>query len=131
MKKKNIKKKDLRDFGLLIGIGFPILIGWLIPAISGEGFREWSLWIGIPGLIIGLFKPNLLLYPYNIWMAIGNALGRLNSNLIFGLIFIIILLPIALIMRLTGYDPLQRKKQVRDSYRENRKAKITDLTRIF
>ena len=90
--KEIISKKQLREFGLLIVFGFPILIGWLIPAISGKGFREWSLWIGIPGLILGLFKPYLLLYPYNVWMVIGNALGRLNSYLIFGLIFIFILL---------------------------------------
>ena len=56
--KETISKKQLRDFGFLIGLGFPILIGWLIPALTGHGLRVWTLWVGFPGLIIGLTSPR-------------------------------------------------------------------------
>ena len=46
--KETISKKQLRDFGLLIGLGFPILIGWLIPLLFGHEFRTWTMWIGVP-----------------------------------------------------------------------------------
>ena len=129
--KETISKKQLREFGLLIGFGFPILIGWLLPSLAGHGFRAWTLWIGIPGLILGLTAPQLLHYPYKGWMALGHALGCINSYIILGLVFIVVLQPIAYVMRLTGYDPLRRRRKGEKTYRENRQDHQTDLTRIF
>ena len=129
--KEKISKKQLREFGLLIGFGFPILIGWLLPAIFKHEFRIWTLWIGVPGLILGLTAPFLLYYPYKIWMALGHVLGWINSHIILGLVFILVLQPIAYIMRLTGYDPLRTKRNREQTYRENCKGHHTDLTRIF
>tara|TARA_Y100000991_G_scaffold166301_1_gene128095 strand:- start:231 stop:623 length:393 start_codon:yes stop_codon:yes gene_type:complete len=129
--KEQISKKQLREFGLLIGFGFPILIGWFLPSIVGHGFRAWTLWVGFPGLILGLSAPRLLNYPYKGWMALGHALGWVNSHIILGLVFIFVLQPIAFIMRFTGYDPLRRKRKEEKTYRENRQDHHTDLTRIF
>tara|TARA_A100000164_G_scaffold290692_1_gene264016 strand:+ start:4181 stop:4573 length:393 start_codon:yes stop_codon:yes gene_type:complete len=124
-------KKQLREFGLLIGFGFPIIIGWIIPTISGHIFRIWSLWIGVPLLILGIFKPSLLSYPYKVWMALGLALGWVNSRLILGLVYLIILQPIAIVMKIFGYDPLRKMKSNKRSYREIKKDENFDLTRIF
>ena len=129
--KEIISKKQLREFGLLIGFGFPLLIGWLIPALTGHGFRAWTLWVGFLGLIIGLTSPHLLYYPYKFWMKLGLTLGWVNSRIILGLVFIMILLPISVIMRRIGYDPLRTKLKDEKTYRENRKNNKTDLTRIF
>ena len=129
--KDTISKKQLREFGLLIGFGFPILIGWLLPLIFGHELRTWTLWIGVPGLTLGLTMPRLLYYPYKSWMALGYALGWVNSHIILGLVFIFVVQPIAYIMRLTGYDPLRRRRKGEKTYRENRLNHQTDLTRIF
>ena len=129
--KEKITKKDLRNFGLLIGFGFPIFIGWLLPSIFGHEFRAWTLWIGVTGLILGITAPRLLHYPYKTWMSLGHALGWINSHIILGLVFIFVLQPIAYIMRLMGYDPLRIKRKKEKTYRENRKDYKTDLTRIF
>ena len=129
--KETISKKQLREFGLLIGFGFPILIGWLLPSLFGHEFRAWTLWVGIPGLILGLTIPRFLYYPYKAWMALGHALGWVNGHLILGLVFIVVLQPIAYIMRLTGYDPLRRRRKGEKTYREIRQVHQTDLTRIF
>ena len=129
--KETISKKKLREFGLLIGFGFPILIGWLLPLIFGHEFRLWTLWVGIIGLILGLTSPRLLHYPYKGWMVLGHALGWVNSHIILGLVFIFVLQPIAYVMRLTGYDPLRRRQKGKKTYRENRQDHKTDLTRIF
>ena len=126
-----ISKKQLREFGLLIGFGFPILIGWLLPSLFGHQFRTWTLWIGVPGLLIGLTAPRLLHHPDKGWMALGHFLGLINSHIILGLVFILVLQPIAYIMRLTGYDPLKTKRKVEKTYREVRKDKDIDLKRIF
>ena len=129
--KDTVSKKQLREFGLLIGFGFPILIGWLLPSIFGHEFRVWTLWVGILGLTLGLSAPRLLKYPYKGWMALGHTLGWIKSHIILGLVFILVLQPIAYIMRLTGYDPLRRRRKGEATYREDRKDHKSDLTRIF
>ena len=129
--KEIISKKQLREFGLLIGFGFPLLIGWLIPVLSGHGFRVWTLWVSFIGLLFGITSPRLLYYPYKFWMKLGLTLGWVNSRIILSLAYIIVLLPIAFVMRLIGYDPLRTKAKEVKTYRENRKNHKTDLTRIF
>ena len=129
--KEIISNKRLREFGLLIGFGFPLLIGWLIPVLSGHGFRVWTLWVSFIGLLFGMTSPSLLYYPYKFWMKLGLTLGWVNSRIILGLVFIIVLLPISVVMRLIGYDPLRTKLKEVKTYRENRKNHKTDLTRIF
>ena len=131
MKKNSISQKQLREFGLLTGFGFPIFIGWIIPMISGYFFRSWSLWVGFPLLMLGILKPSWLLYPYKAWMALGLSLGWVNSHVILGLIHLIVLQPIALIMKIFRYDPLREKKNNKSTYRENKANHVVDLKRIF
>ena len=130
--KEKISQKQLIDFGLLIGLGFPLIIGWLLPSIFGHDFRAWTIWIGIPALIMAGIKPSLLLHPYKLWMALGHALGWVNSRIILGLVFLLVLQPIAFVMRLFGYDPLRKEIKIKKkSYRENKEDCIVDLNKIF
>ena len=124
-------KKQLREFGLIIGLGFPILIGWIIPALLGHAFRIWTLWMAFPFLILGFLKPRLLFYPYKVWMALGLVLGWINSRIILGLVFFLVLQPIALIMKCVGYDPLKIKKINEISYREDKSNNKINLTKPF
>ena len=129
--KETISKKQLREFGFLIGFFFPIIIGWLIPFIAGHGFREWTLWIGIPLLIKAIVAPRFLLYPYLFWTKFGYVLGWINSRIILGVIFILVLQPIAFVMSIFGYDPLRKRRKGYQTYREKRQNQNTDFTRIF
>ena len=129
--KKNISNKILREFGLLIGFTFPILFGWLLPAFRGHSFIVWPLLVSLPLLIIATIKPLLLSFPYKVWMKIGNILGWLNSHLILGFIFIIILIPISIVMKIIGYDPLRLKKYRQKSYREIKVESEVNLKKIF
>ena len=128
---KNFSKKILREFGFLISFAFPVLIGFLLPFLSGHSFRIWTLWISITSLILAITMPRLLLYPYKAWMKLGLILGWLNSRLILGLVFILVLQPIAFIMRISGYDPLKLKKIDQKSYREKTTNKKINLRKIF
>lgn len=124
-------RRQLREFGLLIGLAFPLLLGWLLPALHGAPFRIWTLWVAIPALVLGLLAPRLLARPYQGWMALGHGLGWVNSHIILGAVFVVVLQPIALLMRLLGYDPLRRRRRPASSYREQRTTGAINLTRIF
>ena len=85
----------------------------------------------IGSLILAISKPGLLLYPYRAWMKLGHILGWLNSRVILGLVFLIVLQPIALIMRILGHDPLKTKKLPQKSYREIKTNHKVNLKKIF
>tara|TARA_Y100000991_G_C21753466_1_gene255664 strand:- start:191 stop:583 length:393 start_codon:yes stop_codon:yes gene_type:complete len=123
--------KELRSFGIIVGFFFPFLIGFILPLIMGHQFKSWTLLVGIPLLFLALISPKKLKIPYKLWMRIGNILGFINSRIILGLIFIIVMQPIALIMKIVGYDPLKQKWNNSKSYREYRKNDIFDLNKIF
>ena len=128
---KNISQKILREFGFLIGFAFPFLLGWIIPVLGGHSFRTWTLWISFPSIILAILKPKLLFYLYKAWMKLGHILGWVNSRIILGLVYIIILQPIALIMRIYGHDPLRIKNFPQKSYREIKTNKKINLKKIF
>ena len=98
----------------------------------GHAPRTWTLVIGIPTIILSIFYPRVLKLPYKIWIKIGIILGWINSRIILGIVYCVILIPIALIMKLFKYDPLKKKifkEQI--SYREITKNKKIDITKIF
>ena len=127
--KNHIPKKTLRQFGFLIC--FTFLIGWFLPLIGGHPFRVWTLFISMPAGILGILRPDLLLYPYRAWMKLGHILGWVNSRIILGLVFLIVLQPIALIMQILGHDPLRTKKFAQESYREIKTNHKVNLKKIF
>ena len=127
----NTSKKQLREFAILFGIGFPLFFGFLIPLISNHEFRLWTFFLGILFLILGFTRPYLIYYPYKFWMKIGDLLGWVNSRLVLGLVFFVVLIPISFVMKLFGYDPLKKKKYNQNSYREKKIYGKFDLTKIF
>ena len=131
MMNKSVSKKILREFGILVGIGVPILVGWILPTILGHSFRSWTMFISLPFLISAILKPIFLYWPYQVWMKLGESLGWINSKLILGLIFILVVQPIALIMKIFNYDPLKLKKRNVNTYREGKTTEKIDLKRIF
>ena len=128
-----INQKVLREFGILLGIAFPFLIGWIIPNIYGHDFKVWTLFIGIPSLLVSIFKPKILYFPYRIWMKIGDILGFINSHVILGLVFFIVLLPISIFMKIFGYDPLKINKNNNKfkTYRIYNKEHKINFRKIF
>ena len=127
----HIPKKTLRQFGFLICFTFPFLIGWFLPLLGGHPFRVWTLFISMPAGTLGILRPGLLLYPYRAWMKLGHILGWVNSRIILGLVFLIVLQPIAFIMRILGHDPLRTKKNTQKSYREIKTNYKVNLKKIF
>ena len=129
--KKGISKKILTEFGLIIAFVFPTLIGWILPKLLDHSFSIWTLWISIPALILAITRPSLLYFPYKAWMKIGHILGWLNSRIILWFVFVFILQPIALVMRIIGHDPLKIKDLGQKSYREIKTNQKINLKKIF
>ena len=129
MNKENLKK--YRDFAFFVGIFFPIIFGYLIPYLFGHEFKLWTVFLGITLLIFGIFAPFKLKFFYKLWISLGNFLGFINSRIILGSIFFLILSPISFLMKILGHNPLKRNKNNNKSYLEKRKEFKIDFEKMF
>jgi predicted membrane protein len=116
------EKKILREFGLLTGTIFVLIFGVMLPWLLEIEFPLWPWIIAAVLIIFSLLQPLVLGPVYKIWMAVGSALGWVNTRIILGLVFYIVVTPIGLIMRLFGNDPMERKfTNTLTSYRKQSK----------
>ena len=128
---RNCSKKQLREFGIVMGIFFPMFIGWILPFLNGHEFLNWTLFVGIILFMLAILKPSLLSKPYELWISLANLLAWFNSRIILGLVYFFVLIPISIIMKIFGYDPLRLKRNKKNTYREDISNRIIDLERIF
>jgi hypothetical protein len=101
--------KGLRDFGFLIGGLIAIIFGLLIPVLRQHS-PHWLPWI-IGGVMVGLalVAPRFLNPIYHAWMRFGLIMHAIQTPLILGIVFYLIVLPMGIIKRLLGDDPMRRK----------------------
>jgi len=96
-----------RSFGTVFTVVFTIIGVW--PALSSGSLRLWALGIACVLLAITVFAPKLFKPLNKIWFVFGEALSRVVNPLIMGLIFVISIIPTALIFKLLKKDPLCRR----------------------
>ena len=109
-----IKISSNRSFGIVFFIVF-LLIG-TYPLLNNDHVRIWAIIISIVFLILGLLNSKILLPLNKIWFKFGILLGKIISPLIMGLIFFVVVTPIALLMRLFNKDLLNLKFNKSKSY---------------
>ena len=105
---RNPDKKELRNFGFILGTMTAVVFGLFLPWLFDHNFPRW------PWIFCGIMFSWALLLPvtlkpvYLVWMTIGQALGWVNTRIILSIMFYLIILPVGLIMRLAGKDPMAR-----------------------
>ena len=102
-------KKVLKEFGLITGAILVILFGLFFPWLFEHKYPLWPWFVAGILWLWALVLPATLIQVYRAWMAIGHGLGWINSRIILGIMFYLIILPIGLTMRLFGKDPMARK----------------------
>jgi hypothetical protein len=99
---KNIPstKKDLRNFGLVMGVALGVIGGILL-------WKESSLhWVffgcGAGMALLGLALPIVLLPLQKVWMLLAGLLGWVMSRIILSVTFYLVVTPMGLVARLFG-----------------------------
>lgn len=106
---KKLDNKTLRDFGLITGSILVGLFGLLFPWIFEHNFPIWPWIIAAILWVWALLLPATLNPVYRGWMAIGHVLGWINTRIILAIMFYIIFLPVGLLLKILGKDPMARK----------------------
>ena len=102
------KASSERTFGLLFGTLF--LLFALKSNARGGRLWPWLLGMGSAVLLVAAARPSALAPLNRMWMALGQLLNRVVSPIILALLFFGVVLPIGLLMRLTGNDALRLKR---------------------
>lgn len=63
-------------------------------------------------LLVCLVRPRWFRLLYRVGMSIGSAIGQVVGVMLLALFFLLVLTPVAWIVRLLGRDPLKLKKDV-------------------
>ena len=113
---KNIpnSNKDIRSFGLTIGIILFIISG-LLMYYNKEIYQITGI-IALTFVGLGLIIPVVLKPLYFVWMTFAAILGWVMTRVILSLVFYLIITPIGLLTKLLGEDFLALKRVESDSY---------------
>jgi hypothetical protein len=103
-----------RSFGWVFS-GFFALIA-LAPFLRGRPLRLWALGVSGALLLITLVRPTLFSEVNRLWMRLALLLSRIMNPLVTGLLFFVVITPIALFLRMLGKDSLRLKTSHGSSY---------------
>ena len=80
--------------------------------LAADAFPRASLvGAGISGAfaLVSVIKPSVLAVPNRLWMKLGLLLAKVVSPIALGILFYLVFMPIGLLMRIGGKDPLRLK----------------------
>lgn len=116
----------LRQFGLMFAGLLSGLFGLLLPLVFGYGLPLWP-WLVAVGLVPwAMLHPHSLIYLYRPWMAFGAVMAIINTHLLLGLVFFLLITPMGLIRRLFRQSSIHGLDATRSSYREPSTAPPAD-----
>lgn len=108
----------------------------LIMLITGylTGINTW-FYVAIPLLFLAMATP-VVFYPFSLfWYALSSLLGNVMSRVILTIIFILLVIPMGIIRRLAGKDPMRLREfgKSRDSVLiiRNKRFAASDIEKPF
>ena len=107
-----VTRSDLRTFGFIMGGMFALIFGLIFPWVFDKTAANWPIW---PFIVLAVFwglavtVPQVLKPVNAAWLKIGNVLGWINSRIILGIMFYLLIFPIGLLLKLFGKDSMDRK----------------------
>ncbi|MDH3314189.1 MAG: SxtJ family membrane protein [Gammaproteobacteria bacterium] len=96
-----------RSFGLVFAGVFLLIAAW--PLWYGATPRWWAAGIAAVFAVVAVMRPALLAGLNRLWIKLGVLLGKVVSPIALGILFYGVVVPIGVVMRLTGKDPLRLK----------------------
>jgi len=114
MKKRSFRRE--REFGLVVGGVLVLLSSWWLYRGKFTSISPVTLPLGSLLVLLGLLWPKLLIWPNRGWMLLAEGLSFVMTRIILGIVFFLIMTPIGVVKRLSGWDPLGRRSAPSSSY---------------
>ena len=112
------EKHKQKETIITIAAGFTVL--FLI-------FRlEWILLVALGVLLAGILSPLLTRYIHIAWFLLADKLGFVMSKLIFGITFLVILIPVGTLSKIFRKDFMMLKRRNSSYYRNRNHVFLAD-----
>ncbi len=122
---KKIKTGSDKNFGLFFSLVFVLLAVYFYIQHDYFFFKTFSF-LSLIFLVASFFIPKLL-YPLNFfWTLVGLILGTIFRPIVMGIIFFLLITPIAFLLRSFGRDELKLKKSSEETYWKKREPSSLD-----
>jgi len=106
-----------RSFGFTVGIAFLVFAGvflWrdhrlpgIVSAVSGGVL-----------ILMGFFAPHALGPVKRVWMRLAHLISKVTTPVFMGIVYLTVVTPTGLIMRMIGKNPLRKSGRERSWWRE-------------
>jgi Saxitoxin biosynthesis operon protein SxtJ len=111
----DVKMGSDRGFGtvftvvfVLLGVWPAIRLGWR-PSFDPTLVRWWALAVAVCFLAVTLVSPATLRPLNRLWFQFGMLLSKVMTPIVMGLLFVLAIVPTAIVMRLFGHDLMRLK----------------------
>ena len=101
--------RDLRRFGAVLAVAFPVVFCLLLPWLFARPIPWWPLAVSGTLLALAAVAPAALAPVERVWLRIGHALGWLNTRILLTVLFFLLVLPLGLLLRMLRKLPIARR----------------------
>ena len=131
-REEEIKVPPDRSFGVVFTLVFLAMGIWVVSEGQSKGWLFFV--IAALFLVVAIARPCILGPLNRAWTKFGLLLGQVFNPLLLGVVFFLVVTPIAVVMRLWGKDFLHLNKSGLKSYwidRSSAGQKIGSMTKQF
>ena len=107
IEKIDSSRPKVRNFGFLFGALCLALSAYYY--FKGGPAWPWLLALAAAFVLAGLFASPVLRPLYVAWMLFAFVLGWINTRILLGVFFYVVMTPVGVVLRLTGKDLLDRR----------------------
>ena len=108
LKKQQTDAQRLRKFGIVMAVTFAVLASLLLWRERPAG--PYLLYVSATSLVVSLILPLVLAPIERVWMALALVLQVVMTTLILTLTFFIVMTPMGFLLRLSGKDLLEIRR---------------------
>ena len=105
----NPTSTQLRQFAAMQLVFFALVAAWLFHRTGSGTLAIALLGVSAVACIAGSVRPQCLRWIFVGWIVAAFPIGWLVSHLLLALLFYLVFTPVGIMMRLCGYDPMQRR----------------------
>lgn len=110
--------ESLRSFGLIMAGMLIFMFALVLPWLFSFSIPYWPFIAALVFAVAAMLRPMVLAPVNRIWLKISDVLGWINTRIIMGIMYFLLIVPIGLLLKLLGKDPLaDLSSPTVDSYR--------------
>ena len=108
-KEEEVKVSSDRSFGIVFTLVFLTVGAWVVSSGQSKG---WLFFVSAAlFFVVAIARPSILGPLNRAWAKFGLLLGQVFNPILLGVIFFLVVTPIAVVLRLLGKDSLHLKSK--------------------